>query len=326
MKIFITGGTGFIGNHFVKQLAQTEHEPFCLVRKTSDMTSLKETGANIITGDIYDKESILQGMNRCDWVVHLASQFVFWTRKKRSYSDVNITGAKNVMECALETGISKVVFVSTAAIFGNADWPISEETPVGPDRASKYARTKYEGELIAWELFEKMGLPLVVIYPGAVIGPNDPKAAGRYIKNIAKGRLPAQVLTKSHFSFVHVKDVSLAILKALEKDNNIGEKYLLVAENFTFGQINKMIAEISGKKLPYLKLPNWMTVFTAYLLTGLANLIRKPPVWDMSVDQIKLMKLGCKIDGSKAERELGISYTPIREALNDAIQSFNVKF
>ena len=322
MKIFITGGTGFIGTYLVRRLSGTDHDLVCLARETSETQVLEDSGVKIITGDVTDKGSLQKGMEGCDWLIHLASSFVFWVPDNKVYREVNVTGTHNVMETALEKGISKVVYVSTAAVYGNADKPTTEETPVGATRASKYVRTKYEGDLIAWELFEKKKLPLVVIYPSAVMGANDPKACGRYIKNFAKGRMPAQVLTHCPFSFVHVKDVAEAIVRALEKADNIGEKYIVSAQNLTFGEINQMIREISGRKLPVLKLPVWMTKLTAYLLTGLSNLIRKAPLWDLSVDQVNLMEQGWELDGSKTERELGIKYIPIYNAMMEAIESF----
>lgn len=322
MRTFVTGGTGFIGTHLVKRLAQTDHDLVCLARPTSDVRVLKEVGASVITGDVTDKDSVIQGMKGCDWVIHLASSFVFWVPDKQVYADVNIKGTRNVMESALETGVSKVAHVSTAAVYGNAEWPIREDTPVGPVRPSEYARTKYTGDLIAWELHKQNGLPLVVIYPGAVVGANDPKAAGRYIKNMARGRMPGQILTDTMFFWVHVRDVCEGILRSLEKEDNIGEKYLLTGENLTWGGINKLISEISGTRLPILRFPDFMTALNALLLTALANLIKRPPLLDMSVDQIGTMKQGYIVDGSKAERELGLTYTPIRVALEEAIASF----
>ena len=62
---------------------------------------------------------------------------------------------------------------------------------------------------------------------------------------------------------------------------------------------------------------------TAYLLTGLSNLIRKPPLWDLSTDQVCLMKQDFDIDGSKTERELGIEYILIYNGIKEAIESFN---
>jgi nucleoside-diphosphate-sugar epimerase len=204
MKIFITGGTGFIGTHLVKCLAQTEHELVCLARSTSDVSTLKEVGAAIAIGDVTDKESLLRGMQGCDWVVNLANLFLFWVPDKRVFTDVNIDGTRNVMESVLETGISKIVHVSTAAVWGKTDWPISEETPMGVQRASQYARTKFEGDQIAWQLYKARNLPLVMVYPTAVIGADDPKATRRSLKNLVRRRMPAQVLADSPFSFVHV--------------------------------------------------------------------------------------------------------------------------
>ena len=65
-----------------------------------------------------------------------------------------------------------------------------------------------------------------------------------------------------------------------------------------------------------------VTMFNAGLLTLVANLIKKPPLWNMAIEQIRTMKEGVQADGSKAERELGISYTPIRVALEEAIESY----
>jgi dihydroflavonol-4-reductase len=322
MKIFITGATGFIGTHLVKRLSNTNHELHCLVRKTSDVSKLKELNATLVTGDVTNRNSLIAGMTGCDWLVHLASSFEFWVRNKRVYDDVNVAGMRNVMDSALETGIKKVISVSTAAVYGNAQWPITEESRVGDYRGSEYAVTKYRGDLIAWEMCERVKLPLVVLYPGAVIGPHDPKAAGRYIKRFAQGKMPAQVLTDKSFPFVHVRDVCEAILKAFEKDGNIGEKYIISKYSLTFGEINKMISEISGTPLPRLNLPDFMTSFAAGAATALSKITRKPPLLDMSIDQINLMKLDYKFNGSKAERELGLKYTPIHIALEDAIESF----
>ena len=322
MKIFVTGGTGFIGSCLVKRLAETEHQLRCLARETSNTQAMKEIGAEIVIGDVTDRASLARGMEGCDWVVHMASSFVFWVPSNKVFYDVNVLGTRNAMEEALEAGVSKVVYVSTAAVYGNATWPTTEETPVGTKRASKYVQTKYEGDLIAWDLYQKKNLPLVVIYPSGVIGANDPKACGQYIKNYAQGCMPAQILMDFSFPFVCVKDVAEAIVKALEREGNIGEKYIVSAANYTIGEFNQMISQISGTKLPSLKFPTWMTVLTSYVLTGIANVLRRPPIWDLSVDQVSLMKQDFKIDGSKAERELGITYTPIYEGMKEAIESF----
>ena len=322
MKIFVTGGTGFIGKHTVELLSKTNHLIKLLIRKSSDTSSLKYSNITFVEGDLNNRSSLLKGMEGCDSVINIAAHYTFWEPDKSIYSKVNIDGTKNVMECALESGIKKIVHVSTAGIYGKPkDDPFTEESPVGPIQYSEYFRTKYEAEKIVWNLFKQNGLPVVVIYPVCVIGPGDTKASGRYLRDLINRKLPATIFNNHIFSFVYVKDVAQAILKALEKENNIREKYLIGNNRYTWKELNKMISEISGVPLPKLKLPDSITMLNATLLTGLANVIKKPPIWGMSLDQMKVMKAGFSEDGSKAEKELGIKYTPIRAALEEAIKS-----
>ena len=322
MKIFITGGTGFIGIELVKRLEKTEHKLCCLVRKTSNVRLLKGMRVNLVWGDVTDKNSLLPGMEGCDWVINLANVYSFWEPDKRLFTQVNVEGTRNIMESALQTGISKMIHVSTVVIYGKPqDIPFTEESEVGSVRFGEYSRTKYMGDLIAWEYYQKRGLPLVVIYPAAVLGPGDPKATGKYLQNLLHRRLPATVFDDSFFTFVHVKDVAEAIVRAVEKENNIGQKYIIGKHQLTFGEINRMVSEISGVPLPKIHMPDYLAVINAHLLTWIADLIKKPPLWGMAIDQIRVMKEGVRADGSKGERELGITYTPIRNALEETIAS-----
>jgi dihydroflavonol-4-reductase len=323
MKVFMTGATGFIGSNTAQRLATGGHELSCLVRKTSDTGRLEKLGAALTFGDLTDRASVLGGMEGCDGVVNIAAAYSFWLPRKQTYTEVNVEGTRNVMDCALETGVSKVVHVSTVAIYGKpAERPFSEASEPGPVRFSEYARTKYEGDLIAWELHRTKGLPLVMVYPGGVLGPDDPKPTGEYVQNLLGGRLPATVFSDVLFPWVHVRDVAEVIAGVAEKEGNIGEKYLAVAQNLTFGQINQMIREISGVALPRFEMPDSLAMANAMLLTFLADIVKKPPLWGMASDQIRTMREGAEVDGSKVERDLGITYTPIRVALEEAIASY----
>lgn len=98
-----------------------------------------------------------------------------------------------------------------------------------------------------------------------------------------------------------------------------GERYLVGHQPVNFLEVNKMVSEISGVSLPKINMPDFLTITNAYILTGLSRLTGKKPLWGMSVDQMKTMKQGISIDGSKAERELGLTYTPLRTALEEEI-------
>ena len=322
MKIFITGATGFIGTHLVRKLAKTDHDLYCLVRQGSNASQIQEVGATVITGDVTDKKSLLQGIEGCDWLVNLANIYSFWEPKRRLYKEVNVIGTKNVMESAIEKGISKIVHVSIALIYGKpADGPFTEKSEVGPVRFSEYAQTKYEGDLIAWELFDRQGLPLVVVYPGMVIGPENPKYGAQLVRNLVERRMPVSAFANKTSSMVYVGDVADVIIAALEKDGNLGEKYL-VGQQILMVEFYQMISEISGASLPKLSLPDRVAMINGYFMTFIANLTKKQPMWGLAVDAMRTANNDLKVDGSKVERELGISYTPIRVALEEEITSY----
>ena len=147
---------------------------------------------------------------------------------------------------------------------------------------------------------------MVVLYPGVVLGAGDPKATGQYVRDLIERRVPARVFEDSAFTFVHVEDVAEAIVRALEKEDNLGEKYLVGKHTLTTGELTRMVGEISGVPLPKRRLPG------PVVMTGAV---------DMSTDLMRNTKEGAVFDGSKAERELGLTYTPIRVAIEEEIAS-----
>lgn len=321
MRLFITGATGFIGRHLADRLAASEHDFVCLVRPTSDTRHLEQTRARLVVGDLTDPESLRKGMTGCQGVVHLAAAFTFWNRDRTRFRAVNLKGTRNVMEAALAEGVEKVVHVSTVAVWGNAPWPITEDTPLGDRCEGDYVRTKRLAEELVWELYEERGLPLVVIYPSCVIGPDDPNAAGIFFRRIVHGRLPAQVLSEHDFAWVHVRDVAEATVRALEKAENVGEKYIVSGQNLTFGEISRLVSETSGTPLPRLHMPDWLTVAGATLLTAASRISKRPPPLEMALDQMLLMRQGFRVSGEKAGRELGISYIPTEEGVREEVES-----
>ena len=319
MRIFITGATGFIGKELVRRLRETGHELRCLVRPTSNTAGLEGPRVALVRGDVTDRQSLVEGMRGCEWVVNLANLYEFWHRDRRTYDAVNVEGTRNVLEAAREVGAAKVLHVSTVAAYGDAPWPIDERSPWGPHAPGDYARTKRIGEDIARALRAEHRLPLVIVAPGGVLGPDDPKATGRLVRALALGEMPALVFPGSPFPFVHVRDVAEAIVRALEKAGNEGEKYILAADNPTFGEIARTVSEISGTKAPRWTMPGPAAVAAGYLATAAARLTGRPPAMDLAIEQVRMMKRGMRVDGSKAARDLGIAYTPIRTALEEEV-------
>jgi nucleoside-diphosphate-sugar epimerase len=317
MKVFVTGATGFIGSHLVPRLLQDGHTVHCMVRSPEKAAALEKSGVKIFFGDVTNKASITPGMQTCDWVVHLAGIYSFWEPDKSIYRKVNVEGTRNVMECCLETGIKKVIYTSTVGVWGKpAQIPFNEETPVGPKRFCEYGRTKYEGELIAWEMHKKRGLPLVVIYPAAVLGRGDNRATGRYFKMIFEGKLPFIVFPHSKLSFVYVEDVVFVIQNIFINNNCIGKKYIIAAETKTIQDINKMIAAIACIRPPKISMPNQAVLLFAKLLTLISLFTKLPPYLDLSYELALTLMFGSWANGDKVKKEMNINFANTYQGLS----------
>ena len=144
----------------------------------------------------------------------------------------------------------------------------------------------------------------MILYPGAVLGAGNPKANGQYIRDLVEGRVPGMVLEDSALTWVHVNDVVEAIVRALEKEGNEGEEYLVGRHALTMGELTHLVCEISGAPRPKVSVPDRMVMAGAMLLTKVADLSGRPPLLGMSTDTMRNLKEGAVFDGSKAEREL----------------------
>ena len=329
MRIFITGGTGFIGQHTLRRLAEAGHELVCLIRpgsearlRTSGILAQLPASLTIIPGDVNDRAALRQGLAGCDALIHLANVYSMWLPDPREFERVNVEGTRNVLEAALETRVGKVIYVSTVAVYGKpAESPFTEESQPGPRLFSAYARSKAAADAIAWQLYQQRGLPLVALYPGIVLGPGDDKPSGVYIRDFIQGKVPTPIFRRSIETYVGVEDAAECILRALEKPGNLGQKYLVGNERLSGMAYARLICAAAGVKMPWMRLPSIVVLAAAYLFTWRANLItHQPPPWGLSIDAGWTLLMGFCYDGSKAERELGLRYTPVIESLRAAVQ------
>ncbi|MEJ2737571.1 MAG: NAD-dependent epimerase/dehydratase family protein [Anaerolineae bacterium] len=318
-QILVTGATGFVGQAVVSFLVQSGYNPRGLARETGDTTTLERMQPNVAVhrGDLTDKRSLVAAMDGCDWVLNCAGLNSFWESDAQFFHQSNVEGTRNVMEAALEARVSKVVHVSTAMAYGFPETsPFDEQSEPGI-HVSEYARSKYEGDRIAWELHKTSGLPLVVVYLAAVVGAGDRKAVMQ-ISRFLRGQIPAMIDSQSQFTYVHVGDAAKAIVRAAEKEGNEGERYLVGNQRLTTMEYFGIISQVSGVAMPRWTIGRRTALLFSRLMSGWARLTKSPPL--MPYDLMRTAYQGSLLfDGSKAERDLGISYTPVRVALEEAI-------
>lgn len=342
MNIFLTGATGFIGKYTARRLLEAGHTVRALARDQRRLDGLLPLGIQPVPGSLSDPAALREGMcfdnqyaeprrsvraaqnaPTCDLVVHLAGKYSMWDPHPDTFWQVNAEGTRSVLQAALESGARRVIYVSTVAVWGKPDQaPFNEDTPRGAHLLSEYARSKAEGERLAWEFCQQNGLALTVLYPGIVLGAGDDRASGQYIRLLVFRRTPSTIFHNSPATYVAARDVAEAVRLAAESPASIGRGYLIGKETLRGREFAAMVSQLSGVKPPPLRLPDWFIRAASYPFTALAALTGQPPLWTLSIDAGRTLQAGFHFDGSRAERELGLCYTPIRAALREAIEDY----
>jgi dihydroflavonol-4-reductase len=226
------------------------------------------------------------------------------------------------MEAAAEAGVTRMIYTSSVATLGiNRDGtPSNEDTPVTfADMVGTYKRSKFLAEEEVKRLIKHHGLPAVIVNPSTPIGPRDikPTPTGRIIVDTVKGRIPAYVDTG--LNIAHVDDVAMGHWLAFER-GKIGERYILGGENLGLGEILAIISNLVGRKPPTIKLPRSALFPIAYVIEAIARVTGQEPF--VTVDALRMSKKKMFFSPTKAERELGYTARPAREALADAVAWF----
>src|SRR5690349_9527802 len=220
MKIFLTGGTGFIGSHIAQQLRDRGDEVRALARSAEKGRDLEAIGCEVVLGDLGDAAAIASGMQGCDAVIHGAAVYEVGipASQHEAMHQANVEGTERVLGTALEQKIPKVVYISTVAVFGNTRGEVVDETfeADGKSFTSYYEQTKYEAHQVAKRLIGE-GLPLVIVQPGGVYGPGDHSELMNMTKMVLAGKMPMVPFPDLGIVIVHVDDVAAGVILALDK-------------------------------------------------------------------------------------------------------------
>jgi len=175
--IFVTGATGFLGHNLIPALTQAGYQVRALVRPTSSADFLKSHNVEVVVGDVLERESLMEAMKGCRYVIHGAGLFRLWGDQK-SFEQVNAQGTAHVLEAALRNNVERFIHVSTIAVVGipQNGMVIDEAYPCQPD--DFYQRSKYDAENMVRMFAVSTKFPAIIVRPGAFYGP-----WGRYAWN-----------------------------------------------------------------------------------------------------------------------------------------------
>jgi nucleoside-diphosphate-sugar epimerase len=321
MKVFVTGGTGFIGGHIVRKLRERGDEVLALVRDPARATELEAAGATLVTGDLADRSKLAAAMEGCDAVIHGAAIYKVGIPKREheGMRQANVVGTENALGAALDAKVPKVVYVSTVAAFGNTRGEVVDETYVHPrdSYTSFYEQTKTEAHDVAKRLIEE-GLPLVIVQPGGVYGPDDHSSLGKQLSDFIDGKMPALAFPDLGLNMVYVEDVADGVLLALDK-GEVGESYILGGEITTMRGAIEQLAEVSGKKAPKRDMPTGMLKAMTPMGPVVGKIMGQPPNLRELISSADGVTFWAKHD--KAMRELAYSPRPLEVGLRETFEA-----
>jgi dihydroflavonol-4-reductase len=315
----VTGASGHLGANLVRSLIDRKWRVRALVHR--DKRALEGLEIEYVTGDVLDKESLIEAFIGADVVFHLAGRIsiVKWDRKE--VEAVNITGVQNVVDACLTTGIKRLIHTSSfhAHIQEPLDKPLDESSPLlGEGHYPPYNYSKAKGERILRAAIEK-GLDAIIINPGGMLGPNDfkPSHFGKTIISMAMGKLPA--LVDAGLCWVDIRDVANGMITACERAQ-AGAKFFLSGKWFTLQDIAKQVAELSGVKPPRIILPMWIAKAGAPIATTFNRVTGNRALF--TPISMKELESNPEISHARASKELGYQPRPIEDTLADTVAWF----
>ncbi len=314
MKVFVTGGHGFIGSRVVRRLVGIGHEVRCLVRASSKTHRIDDVTWERAVGDVRDRTAVAAGMQGCDACIHLASVSSWEAMKTGAVEATIAEGTRHVLDAAKEKGARRVVFVSSAAAINGSRSPqiFDEKSAFSlKGKGLVYAEAKHRAEDDAREAASRAGVELVIVNPAEVYGPEDDAfvTAGN-LRDILKD-WPA-LACHGGTSVAHVDDVAGGIVGALER-GRAGERYILGGDNLSVAELVRMTLSIAGQKKPVLTLPNRLIKGA---IRAMAKVGLPTPVIPEVLDYATLYWF---MDSSKARRELGYTSRSAEKTLAAAI-------
>lgn len=317
-KILVTGGTGFLGTHLVRQMLDAGEKNLSVMasRVPGWMT---DAGVEPVVGSVTNRDDLAKACRNVSAIFHLAGKVSRDNDDAAEMNKVHLEGTRLLCEAAQETGVKTIVLASSSGTIAvSEDDAVVDETyppPVEIISRWAYYASKYYQERTAVDNFDGEGRKLVILNPSLLLGPGDERLSStKPVLDFLGRKIP--YCPGGGLNFVDARDAATAFIAALEKGKH-QEKYLLGAANMTFAQFFGRLERLSSVAAPALKMPKALAMAGAGLVSSLYKNWNKPsPIAPNEVEQAEHFWY---FDPSKAVEELGFIPRDPQETLNDTI-------
>ncbi|HSG78884.1 MAG TPA: NAD-dependent epimerase/dehydratase family protein [Acidimicrobiia bacterium] len=313
--VFLTGGSGFVGGAVLRRFVAEGRSVRALARSDRAAEAVAAHGAEPARGDLHDGEALTAGIEGCDVVVHVGGLNENCLADTRPLYRANVDGTRAVVEAAGRVGARRVVVTSSAAAIGEPTGTVATEaTEHRGTFMTHYERSKYLGERVALAEGERLGLEVVVVNPSSVQGPGRTGGTAKILLAFLRGKLRYAVDTR--LSLVSIGDTAEA--HVLAADHGVpGERYIVSGATLTLREALALLGEVTGEDHGVRFLPGRPVMAAATIVGGAFRMVRRQA--PVCREIVRIMLHGPAYDGSKITRELGLSYTPLREWVGETV-------
>jgi nucleoside-diphosphate-sugar epimerase len=323
MKVLVTGATGLLGGHLLKELQQRGEEIRALVLPVENADNLLKQGIEVVRGDITDACTLEPAVKNIELVFHLAGMMGVW-RPLADYRLVNVNGSENLYKAAQKAGVRHFVHTSSHTVYGlgHARF-LTENDPLRPD-PDPYSLTKAEGDRLMRRLLLTSDVETVILRPGTFFGPGDRLHFGRVAQKMKDGKGVIIGRGDNALPFCYVTDIVQGFLLAAYHEKAPGNVYNITNDRpLTQQEMFDAIADAVGGVRPTRHLPYLPVYYGAIVAEKVvAPATRTKPL----VTQLGAMMFGSdnKHSVEKARRELGFEpKVNLREGIKRAAEWFN---
>jgi len=320
MRVFLTGGTGFLGHELLRALQARQHTVTALIR-TPEAAATFPAGVEPVVGTVERPESYRAALKGQDAVVHTAALVKMWSRDRSEFDRVNVGGTERLIRSASEAGVGKIVYTSSFIALGPSNGrPLAEDdarrtTEVHND----YERTKVKADESARRLIAE-GHPLYVLYPGVIYGPGnltDGNLVARNIIPVLNGTMPFGMALQA-WSYAYIDDVVAGFQKVLETTPP-SRRYILGGDNRTGAEFYAALEAASGRRPPRFNMPLGLAAAAGWGEYLLAQVFGRPPRL-LTHEVVRIYRKAWTYDSALAVRELGYRITPLAEGLKRLVE------
>jgi dihydroflavonol-4-reductase len=312
----ITGATGFVGSHLVRQLVSRGDAVRVLVRPASPLGQLAGLDVEVVRGDLRDPVAVRTAVRGVQRLFHVGADYRLSVKDPTSVYETNVLGTHHIL-ASLDAGVERVVYTSTVATIAVPRDQLPDEQTEGSldEMIGHYKRSKLMAERAVREA-ARQGAPIVIVNPTTPVGPGDwrPTPTGQVIVDFLGGRMPAYLQTG--LNVVPVEDVARGHILAAER-GRVGERYLIGGQNVTFKALLDMLAMVSGRSAPRLRLPWGAAMAIGVADQFVARLRGREP--RIPLDGVRMARHSMWVNCTKAQQELGFVPGPIEGALHRAV-------